>query len=220
MQNDTQPSGIMKTNTRKVAYAVVLVAIGGLFGFMFMWPTIAMEGTDAFDAISRAFNYVLARPWKTFWCSLMATLYGIAVIGFVGGFTWLVLRIAGASVALGMGSERFGPIGQFVTGWHSAGPVSWPTLIAMILMRGVIIIAWGLVLGFAVSYKVTACTLVYAVLRRDVDGTDMAEVYLPEPDEEEADLAAGREDLPETTSEPAGAKPPESTGENEPPEER
>ena len=60
-------------------FLIVLLLIGTFFGILFMWPTIAMEGTDAFDAISRAFNYLYARPWKTIWCCLVAGVYGLTV---------------------------------------------------------------------------------------------------------------------------------------------
>ena len=179
------------------AFLVVLLLIGGILGFVFMWPTIAMEGTDAFDAISRAFNYLFARPWKTFWCWLMAAAYGLAVTAFVVLFTGLFLHLAVGSVGLGMGKD-FGNIGSFLGAPQSVGlEVGMPYLIAMVLMKVVQILAWGLVLGFVVSYKVSAATIIYAVIRRDVDGTDMTEVYLPEK-EEAPEVPPAPESKPET----------------------
>jgi hypothetical protein len=175
------------------AFLVVLLLIGTTFGCIFMWPTIAMEGTDSFDAISRSFNYLYARPWKTIWCVLVAAAYGLAVTLFVGAFAGLLLTIAAHSVQLGMG-YRFARIGQFLQ--FSAPPEGSriPELWAGIWMKAVWVTVVGLVLGFCASYKFSAMTIIYSVLRRDVDGTDMSEVFLPEPEEPPA--------------EPPGAEPP------------
>ena len=170
-------------------FLVVLLLIGTFFGFLFMWPTIAMEGTDAFDAISRAFNYLYARPWKTIWCWLCAAAYGAAVVAFVAVFTGLLLKFAVGSVAFGMG-HKFDSIRQFTAvGTRSPAPLV-SSIIAMVLIKIVIVTACGLVLGFIASYKITAATIIYSVLRRDVDGTDMNEVFLPEPEETPAEPPA------------------------------
>lgn len=167
------------------AFLVLLLAIGTIGGFLFMWPTIAMEGTDSFDAISRGFNYLFARPWQTLWCWLVAKVYGIAVCGFVALFTLGVLHIAERSVAAGMGGA-FAPIQMFLDTPTGSAGMSVPILIAVTLIRVVEILALSLVLGFVASYAVSAMTIVYAVLRRDVDGTDMNELFMPEAEADEA----------------------------------
>jgi hypothetical protein len=63
----------------------------------------------------------------------------------------------------------------------------------------------GLVLGFWASYKISAMTIIYSVLRRDVDGTDMSEVFLPEPEESPAE--------PPAAEPPAEPKPDTAAGE-------
>ena len=177
--------GILFFLTAFSSFIVLLLVIGAVFGAMFMWPTIAMEGTDAFDAISRGFNYLFARPWKTLWCWLVMSAYGTVSIAFVAGFAWLFLhKIALGSVAIGLGAESQDIVRSLWT-WGIGAEVGVPSLIAVILIRVAVIMAWGLVLGFVASFKVTGMTIIYAVLRRDVDGTDMAEVYLPEPESDE-----------------------------------
>jgi len=164
------------------SFLVLVISLGGYFGFIFMWPTIAMEGTDAFDAVSRSFAYLFARPWKTFWCWLTTVAYGAVCIAFVGGFTWTLLKITQWSVALGLRGEG-GPVLRSFSHWTIGSEAGWPDVIAMVLVQVVFIMAWGLMLGFLVSFKLSAMTIIYAVLRRDVDGTDMSEVYLPEPED-------------------------------------
>jgi hypothetical protein len=188
------------------AFLVVLLLIGTFFGCLFMWPTIAMEGTDAFDAISRAFNYLYARPWKTIWCAVVASVYGLAVLLFVGAFAGLLLYIAEHTVALGMG-YRFARIGEFLQSGAPAEGSSIPQLWAAIWMRVVRITVVGLVLGFWASYKISAMTIIYCVLRRDVDGTDMSEVFLPEPEEMPAE--------PPAAELPAEPKPDTAAGEQQ-----
>jgi hypothetical protein len=146
-----------------------------------MWPTIAMEGTDAFDAISRAFNYLFARPWKTIWCCFMASVYGVVVITFVAWFTCMLLRITDATVARGMGQDWVW-VQQFLREGVADRMAGFPLLIAMVLVCVVHVLAWGLVFGFVASYKISSMTIIYSVLRRSVDGTDMSEVFLPEPE--------------------------------------
>ena len=43
-------------------FILTLLTIGLVFGLPLMFPTISAEGTDAFDAISRAYSYVYSRP--------------------------------------------------------------------------------------------------------------------------------------------------------------
>jgi len=185
-------------------FLVVLLLIGTFFGMLFMWPTIAMEGTDAFDAISRAFNYLYARPWKTIWCVLVAAVYGLAVLLFVAAFAALLINIAEQTVALGMG-YRFIRIGEFLQWGAPPEGSSVPEVWAAIWMRVVRVTVVGLVLGFWASYKISAMTIIYSVLRRDVDGTDMSEVFLPEPEESPAE--------PPAAEPPAEPKPDTAAGE-------
>jgi hypothetical protein len=70
---------------------MALLIIGGIGGFSLMWPTIAVEGSDAFDAISRSYSYVLDRPWRSLFYAAVAALYGAFCILFVRIFIWLAL---------------------------------------------------------------------------------------------------------------------------------
>jgi hypothetical protein len=160
--------------------AMLLVGLGlflalcAFFGSVFMWPTIATEGTNAFDAVSRSFNYVAARPWKFIWCSLVAIVYGAACAAFVAAFAWATLEVTLRCLALGMGDafDGLSAAPGAGDGWYGLG-------VGALLLRTFILLAWGLVGGFIISLKLSEMTLLYFVLRRDVDGADMSEVYLP-----------------------------------------
>jgi hypothetical protein len=61
--------------------AVVLV---GLVGWPLMYSTVAAEGSDSFDALSRSYSYVYQAPWQYLWYGFLAIIYGIVVVFFVG----------------------------------------------------------------------------------------------------------------------------------------
>ena len=57
-------------------FVMTLVLLGLIGGFNLMYPTIAVEGSDSFDAISRSFSYLYARPWRLAFYTLVAVVYG------------------------------------------------------------------------------------------------------------------------------------------------
>ena len=183
------------------SFLILLLAIEVIFGFMFMWPTIAMEGTYAFDAISRSFNYLFTRPWKTLWCCLVTVIYGFVCVGFVACFAWLMLRIAIGSMAVGLGAE-YADIIKYLWRWGLSTEIGKPALAAILLLRVIVVIIGASVLAFIASFKISGMTIIYAILRRDVDGSDMSEVFLPEPEDEssepESDPRTGAADEPES----------------------
>lgn len=167
------------------AIALILL-IATIFGCAFMWPTIAVEGTNSFDAVSRSFNYILTRPWKTLWCWLVAAVYGAIAIAFIGAFAWVMLKLAFVCLGIGMGAENFAAINSYLTQMRIAPDTPTQIVIAGFFLKVVFILVAGLVCGFVVSYDCTACTIIYCVIRRDIDGTGMDEIFLPEPEEEPA----------------------------------
>jgi hypothetical protein len=63
---------------------LMAVALVGLVGWPLMAATISAEGTDSWEAVSRAFSYVFQKPWNFVWYSLVAVAYGAVVVFFVG----------------------------------------------------------------------------------------------------------------------------------------
>lgn len=183
---------------------VVLTLIGGVFGCCLMGPTIATEGTDAFDAISRSFSYVYQKPWHYIWYWLVATAYGVVCVAFVA-----LVAVLSIAIPLSVGGWAMGAsyveIRRFLASfqvWPSTAPLS----IAAVLFKAWIIVTYGLVLGFAVSFAATASAIIYSLLRKDVDGTDMDEVYMEEEEEP----------APEPAQAPQGMETPEPHAESAP----
>lgn len=75
----------------------VFVAALGVLGFNLAAAAIATEASDPFDGVSRAWNYVLARPWQVL-LTLFATFLYLSLIVFFGQ---AMLKASVKSLALG-----------------------------------------------------------------------------------------------------------------------
>lgn len=164
-------------------FLIVLMMIGGGVGLPLMAPTIAVEGTDAFDAVSRAFSYVFGRPWRFIWYYLVGLAYTTVCVAFVAAFAWLLLKVVYLAGAAGMG-DRFEQVISLVQEGKVAETANIPETICAWLVLIMVVVVWGVVAGFKVSMLFSLNTIAYCLLRRDVDGTDMSEVYIEEEEEE------------------------------------
>ena len=173
-------------------FLIVLIGIGGVVGCCLMFPTVAVEGTDAFDAISRAFSYVYSRPWQFLWYILVALAYGAACVAFVLGFVHVAASISLSVGEFGMGANNFMFIRQTLDPAKLAFPalagtqawVSWGHYVAAVLIGAELLVLFALAAGFAASLDCTMMTIIYYLMRKSVDGTDMTEIYLEEEEEE------------------------------------
>ena len=167
---------------------MAVVVLGLLFGWPLMWGTIGTEGTDAFDALSRSYNYIRERPLHYLFYILVA-----AALGAVGGiivllFAEMVINLGTWGVSWGMGIERV----------HELKAMPLETDGSLFSFGRTVIGFWnGCVLGlfsaFLIGYFWTAMTAVYLLMRQKVDATELDEVYVE--DEEQGygmpPLAAG-----------------------------
>jgi hypothetical protein len=80
---------------------MAILLLGALIGWPFMWATISVEGTDAFDALSRSYAYTYQRPWRLLWYVLFVTL--LAAISM-----FVVKMFAASAIALGDWSVNWG----------------------------------------------------------------------------------------------------------------
>ncbi len=180
-----------------VGVVLTMVIIGTAGGFGLMYPTIAVEGSDSFDAISRSFSYVYAKPWRMAFYCVVAIIYGAMTYLFVRFFIWLTLWLTQTSVGLFMFWETgasesywnaiFPPVGSF---W---GPlpfdVDWSQLNTWGKVNAGITAFWiylviALLGAYAISFFMSASTIIYYLLRREVDATDLDDVYLEQPEED------------------------------------
>jgi hypothetical protein len=144
-----------------------------------MFPTISVEGMDSFDALSRSNNYTFHRPLHYLFYALVASLFGL--LGW-----WLVSNLAAAVIYLpfwaaswGSGEPRIAAIMQPLSPLSGAGKLGVGIIWFWVLCVKLV------ALGFLYSYFWTASTAIYYLLRRDVDATEMDEVYLEDDQGEE-----------------------------------
>jgi hypothetical protein len=81
---------------------VTLLAVGMIFGFNLISASIASDGVDTFDAISRAFSYVFSRPWQILLYTVLPFAFLIIFFAFAEGI--FLNRTLGA-VGIGMGPK-------------------------------------------------------------------------------------------------------------------
>ncbi len=193
-----------------VAMAFALLAV--VLGFHLMWPTIAVEASDAFDAVQRAASYVFSRAWHVAFYSLSLLLYGGACFGVVRIIAALILKLthdangAGMNAATASGMSTIGKLDAMwqmpawnelpllpavgdVTFWghfHNA-PLSTLETIGMFLIALAVFAVVGIVGAFVVSFYYCGSTEMYLLLRRTVDGVDYDEIYYEEPEPEADD---------------------------------
>src|SRR5262249_19069875 len=60
-------AGIVWPFVLMLGLLMTILLIGALVGWPLMWATVSVEGTDAFDALSRSYAYTYQRPLKLLW---------------------------------------------------------------------------------------------------------------------------------------------------------
>ena len=201
--------------------AVVLVGLVG--GFNLMYPTIAVEGSDSFDAISRSFSYLYARPWRLAFYTAVSLVYGAACYLFVRLFIYLVLTLTHRFVGLGVFTHAGSTAPLLSAMWPdpaTSGRLSYSVdalaLTPLQEIGAALIWFWVhlaiAVLGaFAVTFYFSANTIIYYLLRQDVDATDLNEVYVDPADEDDADDEPDPAD-PVPTAKPSAFAPAAAAG--------
>ena len=93
-----------------LAGLVMAVLLVGLLGWPLMYPTISVEGSDSFDALSRTYSYFYQKPWRYLGYAGTALAYGAALTFFVGFMGSLLVHVGqlGYQGAYGLGSPNPG----------------------------------------------------------------------------------------------------------------
>ncbi len=180
-------------------FVVALVVIGGVAGFSLMYPTIAVEGSDSFDAMSRSYSYVYSRPWRAAFYAMVALVYGGLCYLFVRFFVLVLLKATHCFVNIGLSwTERPGtgrlsatkldamwPSPSLDGLWRTPAPLGmehWEQAGAFLIAIWLLIIV-TLLWAFLVSFYLSGSTIIYYLLRREVDATDIEDVHLDEEEE-------------------------------------
>lgn len=184
-----------------------VVAIGGLLMFPMLWPGMAADDVDPGDAIAHAGNFIAERPFKYLFFMLTSLAYGAVCLMLLKLFVAIGLWIAASC----LGSTMNWGQAYALTDGDAANKVEASKLTAMWqaprpndgrpfygtfdgpklrhvsdfsarCIKAWIFVLWGVVAAFAVTFFHVSSTIVYFVMRRDVNETDMEDVYLERAD--------------------------------------
>jgi hypothetical protein len=167
---------------------ILLIAVGGLLGLFMMVSAISAEKNGTLDAISRVFSYLYSRPLQFFFHYFVVfVLTFIIVLVGVGIFPQIIAGsvssgdvyqptedglYAGMAQAMRMKLPSFEGLGAHAV---LISAVSWFFMICLY---------FG-ILGYVVAYFLGGTTAIYFALRKEVDGTEDAEIWVEGGDEED-----------------------------------
>ncbi len=188
---------------------IVLAMLGGFVGLPLMWAGIAIEQNGPLEALSRAFSYIFARPFRFFFGYFLVFVVMSIVVVAGGHFERTVketLKIGVVNAKLDeliakdqdkpdVVQDRFEKPDRVEREERGIGDLDnleraeWTNWLGFLLM-------WLLLGAFQMGIKGYALYLflggtvsLYLQLRREVDGTDEEEIY----PESEADASPGEE---------------------------
>jgi hypothetical protein len=169
---------------------VAVIVIGAVAGFNLMFPAVAYDGSDCFDAISRSFSYVYARPWRMAVYTAIAAVYGSFCYAFVRIFAFLLLWITRWLLQLGLwadnGSKEVNklvaiwpkPELRYLVRFSPPAEANWTEWAAAFLVYLSLLVIVGLVVSFIISFYLSANTIIYSLMRNKVDNTAFEDIYM------------------------------------------
>ncbi|MCK4885906.1 MAG: hypothetical protein KAS96_00895, partial [Planctomycetes bacterium] len=176
------------------------LVVGAVAGFALMFPSIAYDGADSFDAMNRSLGYIYGKPLRLAFYAIIATVYGIICYMFVRLFAFLMLVLTRGFMQIAIFTDnRAHDAGKLDAIWPAPyftnllgipGMVetNWSEGISGFIIRLFVLLISGVVVSFAVSYYFSVSTVIYSLMRKQVDNADIHEVYLEEDDSEAIDL--------------------------------
>lgn len=174
-----------------VAGALITVVLIGMFaGLSLMFPAIAYDGSDCFDAISRSFSYVYAKPWRMGFYTTIAAVYGAISYTFVRIFAFILLFVTHIFLELGILTEssKNVNISKLTAIWpeptlpklinyKDVNPANLTESIGSFLIYLFLLAVAGLVVSFIISFYFSANTIIYSLMRYKVDDTALEDMY-------------------------------------------
>lgn len=211
--------------------ALAFALIGTICGLHLMWPTVAVEGSDGFDAVQRGAGYVFQRPWNVAFYTLVLLVFAAPLFVVLRALALLLLKLthvvadAGMSAFGGFSSRLTSTVSPLSAMWHMPdwqdlpllptvsgmplwGEFAFAPLSALESAGSFLIAVWvflvvGALAGAAVSFFFCGSTEMYTLVRRDVDGVDYDEIYYEDEDDAAEDEAGSNQPAPDG-AEPAG----------------
>jgi hypothetical protein len=196
---------------------IAVVLIGGVAGFNLMFPVVAYEGSECFDAFSRSFSYVYSKPWRMGFYTAVAIVYGAFCYVFVRFFAFLLVWSTRWFLLLGVWAKISGketnklaaiwPAPSFInlSAATDLAEVNWPELFPAFMVQMFLLVIVGLLVSFILSFYFSANTIIYSLMRNKVDNTSLEDIYteldeataeptMSESESEESQPEAGQQD--------------------------
>lgn len=161
-----------------ITFSMVMFSIGCFFGWPLMWAAISAEGSDAFDAISRAYAYTFQRPLHYLLYALGTIALGLLGWGVVKLFCETMVHFAMLGIATGAGGGRFAELQPILEApATTSSSLAW---FGASMIRGLNVCFRSVQCAFGFAFLWTGAAGIYLLLRRDADNTEIESVYLPE----------------------------------------
>lgn len=209
--------------------ALAVLVFAWALGFPLMWATIATEASDSLDAVTHAFTYVGQRLLNlavyafgllllgAFWFIVFRAVTllllksthvvvgsGLSLFGLVNGdYTYSLSKLDAMWHMPAMADLAFLPQpGAPLWGAFGEAPLGWGETLGAVGIAIWVFSAVGILGAFLVSYYFCGSAEVYLLLRRDVDGTEVTEVFYEEDSPLGGDAPAAESQPPRGTSLP------------------
>jgi hypothetical protein len=102
---------------------MAILLLGALIGWPLMWATVSVEGTDAFDAISRSYAYTYQRPWRLLWYVLFVGILAVVSMFVVKVFAATAIALGDWSIDWGLNNSTMQEVVR-----HDVAPTATPVL--------------------------------------------------------------------------------------------
>jgi hypothetical protein len=153
---------------------MAIILLGLAAGWPLMHATVAAESEDTFDALSRSYAYVYQRPGH--YLAYAALAWVLGAIGLL-----VVSLFARATVKLALWGLSFGAPDDLLLSLFQPAMATDQPLPVVIHSQWIGFVSL-LAYGWVYSYFWTASTVIYLLLRHDVDGTDWNDIVQSEPE--------------------------------------
>jgi len=178
--------GLMMAPALLLGTVIAIALIGTVGGFNLMFPAVAYDGSDAFDAMSRSFSYVFSRPWRMCFYTLIAAVHGAVCYVCVRLFAFLLLSVTqfvfSFAFSLGGDPDKLEAIWakpEFMNllGSSSAAPAGSIEYVAASIIYLFLWVVAGLVVSVVITYYFSANTIIYSLMRNKVDNAALDDIY-------------------------------------------
>jgi hypothetical protein len=158
-----------------IGTVAMFIMVGIICGFSLMFPTIAFEDSECFVAINNSFRFVYARPWRFAFYAFVSAIYGSVSYIFVRLLAFGMLLTSYRFLQLGfinnMKLQAIWPEPAFVKMMGVGAPeaVTWVQQVSIGIIRISVLLVVALLIAFIMSYYFSVNTIIYALLRKQVD---------------------------------------------------